>query len=218
MSMTLNVYEYGRGGTCVCMFRYTYAGIRIVSMEIERGDRHRTRLCVHQEHRDKGIYRICRKRKKPKRWSWIQKRTQRTQRSQHRYRERYWRKHTHTTQNHRNRQTDKERACGRPSILLVKRQGCEFTLGTPTRREPCWWLWEADFWWYKFLVNLFFFFLPTKFASQEAVKSSQAGYPRDAEVALFTLANPEHSLRFNTHWSAPPVSALARSGGPRKMS
>jgi len=49
------------------MFRYTYAGIRIVSMEIERGDRHRTRLCVHQEHRDKGIYRICRKRKKPKR-------------------------------------------------------------------------------------------------------------------------------------------------------
>ena len=47
---------------------------------------------------------------------------------------------------------------------------------------------------------------------------TDSGYPRDAEVTLFTLANPEHSLRFNTHWSAPPVSALARSGGPRKMS
>jgi len=32
------------------------------------------------------------------------------------------------------------------------------------------------------------------------------------------LASPESSLRFNTHQSAPPVSALARSGGPRKMS
>ena len=45
---------------------------------------------------------------------------------------------------------------------------------------------------------------------------TDSGYPRDAEVTLFTLANPEHSLRFNSHWSAPPVSALARSG--RKMS
>ena len=45
------------------------------------------------------------------------------------------------------------------------------------------------------------------------------GYPRDAEVTLFTISNPGHSLRLNTHWSAPPVSesALARSGGPRKM-
>jgi len=32
------------------------------------------------------------------------------------------------------------------------------------------------------------------------------------------MANPGSSLRFNTHWSAPRVSALARSGGPRKMS
>ena len=47
---------------------------------------------------------------------------------------------------------------------------------------------------------------------------NDGGYPRDAEVTLFTLANPDHSLRFNTHWSAPLVSALARSGGPRKMS
>jgi len=49
---------------------------------------------------------------------------------------------------------------------------------------------------------------------------TDSGYPRDAEVTLFTLANPGNSLRFNTvpYWSAPPVSALARSGGPRKMS
>ena len=51
----------------------------------------------------------------------------------------------------------------------------------------------------------------------EFLLKTDSGYPRDAEVTLFTLANPEHSLRFNTHWSAPPVSALARSGGPRKM-
>ena len=44
----------------------------------------------------------------------------------------------------------------------------------------------------------------------EFLLKTDSGYPRDAEVTLFTLANPEHSLRFNTHWSAPPVSALAR--------
>ena len=46
-------------------------------------------------------------------------------------------------------------------------------------------------------------------------------YPKDAGVFFkFTMANlnPGSSLRFNTHWSAPPVSALARFGGPRKMS
>jgi len=47
----------------------------------------------------------------------------------------------------------------------------------------------------------------------EFLLKTDSGYPRDAEVTLFTLANPEHSLRFNTHWSAPPVSALARYGG-----
>jgi len=52
----------------------------------------------------------------------------------------------------------------------------------------------------------------------EFLLKTDSGYPRDAEVTLFTLANPEHSLCFNTYWSAPPVSALARSGGPRKMS
>ena len=51
----------------------------------------------------------------------------------------------------------------------------------------------------------------------EFLLKTDSGYPRDAEVTLFTLANPESSLRFNTHWSAPPVSALARSGGPRKI-
>ena len=40
MKMASNVYEYGRGGKCVYMFRYTYAGIRIKNMEIEKEDRH----------------------------------------------------------------------------------------------------------------------------------------------------------------------------------
>jgi len=52
----------------------------------------------------------------------------------------------------------------------------------------------------------------------EFLLTTDSGYPRDEEVTLFTLANPERSLRFYTHWSAPPVSALACSGGPRKMS
>ena len=52
----------------------------------------------------------------------------------------------------------------------------------------------------------------------EFLLKTDSGYPRDAEVPLFALANPEYSLRFNTHWSAPPVSVLARSGGPRKIS
>ena len=47
----------------------------------------------------------------------------------------------------------------------------------------------------------------------EFLLKTDCEYPRDAEVTLFTLANPESSLHFNTHWSAPPVSALARSGG-----
>ena len=52
----------------------------------------------------------------------------------------------------------------------------------------------------------------------EFLLKTDDGYPKDAEVTLSTLANPGSSLRFNTHWSAPPVSALARSGGPGKMS
>jgi len=44
MNMAINVYKYGRGEKCVCMFRYTYATVRIITMEIEKGDRHRSRV------------------------------------------------------------------------------------------------------------------------------------------------------------------------------
>ena len=40
MKMAIDVYEYGRGAKCACMFRYTYAGIRIINMQIEKEDRH----------------------------------------------------------------------------------------------------------------------------------------------------------------------------------
>ena len=66
MNMAINVYEYGRGGKCLCMFRYTYAAIKIINMQIEKGDRHRNWLCVHQGHRDKGIYGIRRRKKNQK--------------------------------------------------------------------------------------------------------------------------------------------------------
>jgi len=46
----------------------------------------------------------------------------------------------------------------------------------------------------------------------EFLLKTDGGYPRDVEVSVFTLANVGSSLRFNTHWSTPPVSALARSG------
>jgi len=44
MNMAINVYEDERRGKCVCMLRYTYAGIRIINMQIEDGDRHRNRI------------------------------------------------------------------------------------------------------------------------------------------------------------------------------
>jgi len=37
MNMASNVYEYRGGGKCVCMFRYTYAGIRITVLQIKKG-------------------------------------------------------------------------------------------------------------------------------------------------------------------------------------
>jgi len=40
MNMANHVYEYGRGGNCVYMFRYTYAGIREMKMQMEKEDRH----------------------------------------------------------------------------------------------------------------------------------------------------------------------------------
>ena len=49
---------------------------------------------------------------------------------------------------------------------------------------------------------------------------TDSGYPKDTGVTLFTvtLATPGNPLLYNTHWSAPPVSALAHSRGPRKRS
>jgi len=39
MNIAINVYEYGRVGNCVCMFRYSYATIRIIVIQIETWDR-----------------------------------------------------------------------------------------------------------------------------------------------------------------------------------
>ena len=47
---------------------------------------------------------------------------------------------------------------------------------------------------------------------------TDSGYPKDTGFILFTLATPRNPLRYNTHRSAPPVSALAHSRGPRKTS
>jgi len=34
MKMAIDVYEYGRAGKCAYMFTYTYAGFRIIKMQI----------------------------------------------------------------------------------------------------------------------------------------------------------------------------------------
>jgi len=44
MKTAINVQKYGRGGKCVYMFRYTYAEIRIINMQIEKEDRHMSRV------------------------------------------------------------------------------------------------------------------------------------------------------------------------------
>jgi len=44
MKMAIDVYEYGRGGKCVYKFSYTYAGFRIINMQIEKVDRHMSRV------------------------------------------------------------------------------------------------------------------------------------------------------------------------------
>jgi len=39
MKMAINVYEYGRGGKCVYIFKdvkYTYAGIRMINLQKKR--------------------------------------------------------------------------------------------------------------------------------------------------------------------------------------
>jgi len=52
----------------------------------------------------------------------------------------------------------------------------------------------------------------------ECLLKTYSGYPKDTGVTLFTLATPGNPLCYNTHRSAPPVSALAHSRGPRKGS
>ena len=47
MNMVLTVYEYGRGGKCIYMLRYTYAGIRIITMQIKKRGIDIAGLCVH---------------------------------------------------------------------------------------------------------------------------------------------------------------------------
>jgi len=52
----------------------------------------------------------------------------------------------------------------------------------------------------------------------EFLLKTDSGYPKDTGITLFTLPTPGNPLRYNTHRSAPPVSALAHSRGPRKRS
>ena len=44
MKTAINVDENGTGGRCVYMFRYTYAGIRIPNIQIEKEVRHMSRV------------------------------------------------------------------------------------------------------------------------------------------------------------------------------
>jgi len=44
MNMARNVREYGRGGKCVYMFKYTYTGIRETNLQMEKEDRHKSRV------------------------------------------------------------------------------------------------------------------------------------------------------------------------------
>jgi len=40
MNMAINMHEYGRGEKCVYMFKYTYAGIREMKIQMEEKDRY----------------------------------------------------------------------------------------------------------------------------------------------------------------------------------
>jgi len=44
VDMAIHVYEYGRGGKCVYMFKYTYAGVREKKMKMEKKNRHKGRV------------------------------------------------------------------------------------------------------------------------------------------------------------------------------
>jgi len=46
MKMAINMNEYGTRGRHVYSFRYTYAGIRIINMQIEKEDRHMS-IVIH---------------------------------------------------------------------------------------------------------------------------------------------------------------------------
>ena len=48
MNMAINVYEYGRGGNCVYMFRNAYAGSREMKMKVEKSLCIFAGLCVYQ--------------------------------------------------------------------------------------------------------------------------------------------------------------------------
>jgi len=52
----------------------------------------------------------------------------------------------------------------------------------------------------------------------ELLLKTDGGYSQDTGANLFTLATPGNSLRYNIHQSAPPVSTLTHSRGPRKRS
>ena len=44
MNMTIHLYEYGRGGKCVYMFRYTEGGIGERKMQMDKKDRYKSRV------------------------------------------------------------------------------------------------------------------------------------------------------------------------------
>jgi len=44
MNMAANVYESGRGGKCVYIFRYTYAGMRIIMIQFKKRNKHLRRV------------------------------------------------------------------------------------------------------------------------------------------------------------------------------
>ena len=44
MNMEISVYEYGREGKCIYMFRFTYAGIREMKMQMKKEFRHMSRV------------------------------------------------------------------------------------------------------------------------------------------------------------------------------
>jgi hypothetical protein len=44
MKMAVSVYDYGRGGKCVYMFRYTEGGSRERKTQVEKKDQHKVRV------------------------------------------------------------------------------------------------------------------------------------------------------------------------------